>query len=335
MREKIALYTAGSKKGYELIQKLQNSDGSFAKTEHMVFGHYKAPISLSTAGYKKEAEMSLDYIVDRFMEDWDFNKGFCDVSMPLLDNYRNAWIIWGAHVLGRKDVWEPATDYLESCLHPHLGGMPGRKEYHPVESIMDWATSALCAVAFTHVGRLDAARSCCQFLEGMLDSQPEPDDRLYLRKTVDGKIIHFFPPAMSTDFKIEFKQPNQLVWYFGAGMAAFGYLYEKTKEDHYLKQAQRIFNLTKKCHPEVYTVLSSGKIGWGTCVLYSVTGDQAYKDIMLTVGNHLIRTQTDEGGWVRYPLFTSWAAQPPVFGIEATHERSMWLHMMADVLTDK
>lgn len=332
MNEKIEAYKASAKKGIEFLQTIFKADGSFAGTEHMVAGVYKSPKAFITAGLPQQAEQALDFICDRFLDDGDFHNGHCDISMPMTNNYRNAWLIWGAHALNRSDIWEPAADYLNSCINPDLGGLPGRKEYHQHEAIVDWGCSALGTVAFTHIGRLDAARECARFLENMMESQPEPEDRLYLRKTWDGKLYHIFPPHMATDFEVEFQKPDQVVWYFGAAMAGLGYLYQATSETRWLDLAEKIFNLTKLCRPEVYTVLTSSKIGWGCSVLYSATGKQEYADTMITIADHVVATQEEAGGWVRYPLFPDWDGQPPVLGVDVSLERTVWLNFMASSL---
>ncbi len=187
-------------------------------------------------------------------------------------------------------------------------------------------------VAFSHIGRLDAARECARFLEEMLDAQPEPEEKLYLLKTWDGKLYHIIPPHLATEFIVEFQAPDQVVWYFGAAMAGLGYLYNATNEQRWLDTAERIFNLTKKCLLEVYTLLTSAKIGWGSSVLYSITGKKEYADTMVTVADHVVATQEEKGGWVRYPLFPDWDHQPPVLGIDVSLERTIWINFMADSL---
>jgi hypothetical protein len=169
----------------------------------------------------------------------------------------------------------------------------------------------------------------------MLDSQPEPESKLYLRKSWDGKLYHIFPPHMATDFVVAFQKPDQVVWYFGAAMAALGYLYLATDESRWLDAAERVFELTKQCRPEVYTLLTSAKIGWGCSVLYRSTGKQVYADTMVTVADHVVTTQEKAGGWVRYPLFPDWEGQPPVLGVDVSLERTVWLNFIAASLAGR
>ncbi len=332
MQDKIRSYRESAKRGIDFLLTRFGDDSSFKETEHMVAGVYKSPLAFLTAGKNEQAIASLNYIMKRFYDGGDFHNGHCDISQPMTNNYRNAWLCWGAHALGREDVWEPVADYLESCINPELGGMPGRKEYHPCEAILDWGCSALGTVALSHTGRLDGARQCAIFLLEMLDSQPQPDERLYLRKTWDGRLYHIFPPHMATDFMVEFQKPDQVVWYFGAAMAGLGYLYLETGEQTWLDAAERIFALVKMCRPEVYTLLTSAKIGWGCSVLYRATGKKEYAETMITVADHVVATQENEGGWVRYPLFPNWDGQPAVLGVDVSLERTVWLSFMADSL---
>jgi hypothetical protein len=329
MEEQIKAYREAADHGIDFMLRNFNPDGSFKGTEHMVAGVYKSPLAFLTAGKRAEATLALNYIADRFLDDGDFHNGHCDISQPMTNNYRNAWLCWGSHALGRSEIWKPAADYLESCINPQLGGMPGRIEYHQHEAILDWGCSALGTVALTRIGRLDAARDCARFIEEMLGSQPEPQEKLYLRKTWDGRLYHIFPPHMATEYVVEFQKPDQIVWYFGAAMAGLGYLYLATEESRWLDAAERIFDLTTKCRPEVYTLLTSAKIGWGCSVLYRATGKQIYADTMITVADHVMATQETAGGWVRYPLFPDWEKQPPVLGIDVSLERTVWLNFMA------
>lgn len=121
MKEKIEKYKASAQKGIEFLLTCFNPEGSFVGTEHMVAGVYKSPMVFHTAGRQDTAKAALDYIVDQFMDSGDFHNGHCDISQPMNDNYRNAWLIWGAHALNRPDIYEPAADYLESCINPKLG----------------------------------------------------------------------------------------------------------------------------------------------------------------------------------------------------------------------
>ena len=172
MQDKIDTYKAAAKRAAEWSLSFMNADGSYKETEHIVMGMFKAPLAMKTAGYVKEAETTMDYIEKHFFEDGDFNNGHCDPSFSMVNTYRNAWLTWGAHELGRDDLAKAGGDFLESMVHPEIGGMPARKEYHDMFQILDWGSTALVLVALSVLGRKEAAIKCGEFFEKRLDDQP-------------------------------------------------------------------------------------------------------------------------------------------------------------------
>jgi hypothetical protein len=336
MQDKIEKYKAAARRAAEWTLSFMNEDGSYKETEHIVMGMFKAPLAMKTAGYVKEAETTLNYIEKHFFEDGNFNEGHCDPSMSMFNNYRNAWMCWGAHELGRDDLANAGADYLESMVHPEIGGIPCRKEYHDMFQILDWGSTALGLVALSVIGRKEAAIKCGEFLEKMLDDQPEPDERLYLRKLwLNKHLITVCQPHEIPEYVLDFQLPGMAYWYFGAAMAGLTKLYELTQDSRWLKTADRIFGLTQKCRKEVYEDLTSGKIGWGCSWLYQATGDQKYADAVIKVADHQLKIQEQEGGWVRRPIFQSLEEQPNIFGIEVTQERVVWFNYYAQALSSK
>lgn len=334
MQDKIKTYRDAAGLAADWSLGYMKEDGSYQGTDKIVMGMFKAPLAMKTAGYEKEAMATLEYIEKHFFSEGDFNNGHCDPSFPLFNNYRNAWLIWGAHELGRDDLAQAGADFLESQVHPQLGGIPGKKEYHEMHQILDWGATALGLVALSIMGRKEAAIKCGEFFEKMLDDQPEPNDRLYLRRLwATGNLVTAFSPSEMPEFIVDFQMPGMMYWYFGAAMAGLAKLSELTDDSRWLKTADRIFCLTQKCRKEVYEDLTSGKIGWGCSWMYQATGDQKYADVVVKVADYQLKIQESAGGWVRRPLFQSLKDQPNIFGIEVTQERVVWLNYYAQALS--
>jgi rhamnogalacturonyl hydrolase YesR len=163
----------------------------------------------------------------------------------------------------------------------------------------------------------------------MLNQQPEPATSLYLCKRWSGEWITAFAPGEASRFLVQFGKANQIYWYFGIGMAALGKLYLSTGERKWLEFAIRIFDLAKRCSPEVYQSLTSAKVGWGASVIYRITGEKRFEDITLQVGKFLLDTQTEEGIWIRRPQYNSIKDQPMPNSLDTTLERCLWLYEMA------
>ena len=47
----------------------------------------------------------------------------------------------------------------------------------------------------------------------------------------------------------------------------------------------------------LFRILRAGKVGWAASVLYTLTGQQKYKDMAIRVGDNLIDIQAGEGYW--------------------------------------
>ena len=58
-------------------------------------------------------------------------------------------------------------------------------------------------------------------------------------------------------------------------------------------------------------------MGWAASILYTITGDDKYKDIAVRIGDNLIAAQTKRGYW------TGASATKP--SIDVTAEMVIWL----------
>ena len=111
-------YLLSAKKGIDWALARLNPDGSFQGSEVTVNGHYKAPQTLATGGYIREAEQVAAYIGDYFFSGGDFHCGPEETAPPIATNYKNAWLCWGMHTLGAYDLSSPGGDFLERAQHP-------------------------------------------------------------------------------------------------------------------------------------------------------------------------------------------------------------------------
>ena len=316
-------------KGIQWALSLLSERGNFRGSENMLVGHYKALQTLATAGFVREAEKIAGFLQSYFPESGDFNSLPGDPQPAAWANYRNAWLCWGSHTIGAYDLSVRGGEFLELAQSKMNGGIPERCQKQVVEQIVDWGTTASAIIAFLALGKVKSAIKAGEFLCEMLGSQPEPEGSLYICRRWSGELITSFQPGEATRFAVKFGKPNQIYWYLGIGMASLGKLYLATGEKKWLEAAQRTFELTEKCSPEVYQSLTSAKVGWGASVLYRVTGEKRFKEIISHVGSYLLNTQTEEGVWIRRPQFNSIKDQPIPNSLDTTLERCLWLFEMA------
>jgi hypothetical protein len=322
-------FIQAANKGIQWALSLLNEKGNFQGSENMLLGHYKSLQTLATAGFVREAEKIAYFLQSYFPESGDFNSLPGESQPATSANYRNSWLCWGTHTIGAYDLSIRGGEFLELAQNKTNGGIPLRCEKQAADQIVDWGSTACAIIAFLALGKAKSAISAGEFLCEMLEQQPEPEVSLYLCRRWSGELITSFQPGESTRFAVKFGKPNQIYWYFGIGMAALGKLYLATGKKKWLETAIRIFDLTGKCSPEAYQSLTSAKVGWGTSVLYRITGEKRFKDIAEQVGSYLLITQTDEGVWVRRPQFNSVKDQPIPNSLDTTLERCLWLYEIA------
>ncbi|MBW2086896.1 MAG: hypothetical protein JRI54_12850 [Deltaproteobacteria bacterium] len=325
MTDMIDKYLASAIKGIEWSLSILNADGSFHGSETTVTGHYKAPQTLATGGYMREAEQITAYIGSHFFSEGDFHCGPEEPAVPFYTNYKNAWLCWGAQTLGAYDLSSPGGDFLERAQNQKTGCLAEKCSENADEQTAEWGGTACGIVALLAMGRIKIAVKAGEGLIQMLDSQPKPSTHFYLRQNWAGEWITDCPEVLASMFRVEYEKPAQTYWYFGIGMAAFGKLYLATGDSNWLEAGNRVFDLAAKMAPESYQSLTSAKIGWGCATMYRCTGEKKFKDVAIQVADMLVETQTDEGVWLRTPQFDSVEKQPITASLDTTLERCNWL----------
>jgi hypothetical protein len=76
---------------------------------------------------------------------------------------------------------------------------------------------------------------------------------------------------------------------------------------------------------------SSGKAGWGSAMLYRISGDRRFRDVALHVANYISKRQNDDGSWT---LVGAGYADDKGQGLsnsdfDLTAEFSLWLALIA------
>jgi len=327
MEKRLETYLESARKGFEWAIGLINPDGSFRGSEDSITGFFKAPLALATAGYIREATHVLSYVGKHFYADGNFH-GQAREKVYVFGNYQNGWLAWGAHNLGAYQYSYPVADFLAQSQDEKSGAVPEQVEADPAKQKIEWGSSAQVINAFLAMGRLDRAIMVGKSLVNLLESQPDPDNFLFLRKSWSGEWKTEFNPALTNLHRIEFgKAGVNMYWFFGIAMAALGNLYAATGDKQWLDAAERVFQLTKKCDPEVYHHLTSAKVGWGASVLYGITGEKQYQEVLLQVADMLVETQTEEGAWLRRPDFETIEGHPVPPLLDTTLERCIWLYV--------
>ena len=299
-------------------------DGSFRGAEDAVGAYYLAPLAFANGGRLDRAHLICQYVRGRFYRDGDINERAGDPASQVA-NFRNAFFGLSAQRVGAWDLSIGIADRLEGCQHPGLGGFANHNLENGARAL-DVGSSAAALIFLLAAGRLDAARAAGDFIcDAMVDSQPDPDRQVLLRRSWSGDWLTEFDPPDAARHRIELGVPGQTYWFLGITMAALGQLYIATGEGNYLRSARRVFDWALACHPGSFADLTAAKVGWGAAVLFAATGEEQFALRASYVSHVLCVTRLAEGVWLRRPAVTRLADQDVATSLDTTLERICWL----------
>ena len=87
--------------------------------------------------------------------------------------------------------------------------------------------------------------------------------------------------------------------FFHPGIAAgfLARLHMATGEPEWLDLAREYMRFAEGVGEYHFRLLRAGKVGWAASVLYTLTGEDKYRDMAVRVGDNLIERQSAEGYW--------------------------------------
>jgi len=283
-------------RGIAWIVAQQRADGSFCDVEDGVGGYYKVPCALALAGRQREALDLVQWVAEHhFTAEGDFRAPQRKAHEPIHDRwpvYSNAWLVRGAHRLGRWDVSLRGAQFLLRYQVP-CGGFYALDG--PVRFLEPVCTSwgALAALATGHV---EAARRAGDLLVRLVGDQPDPE-RFYFQMDTVGDLITDVPEGEELSHYVDATRRGQIYYNPGITLIFLTHLYRATGEQRYLSASRQILLFAERCADDVYRFPPSGKLGCGCALLYSITGSSEARRAAMRVGNYVVETQTPEGFW--------------------------------------
>ena len=295
-REEIKRLFEAARRGIAWIVAQQRADGSFCDSEDGVGGYYKVPFALALAGHQREALHLVQWVGEHHLTaEGDFRAPQRKAHEAAHDRwpiYSNAWLVQGAHRLGRWDVSLRGAEFLLRYQVPSGGfyALDGQTRFlEPV--CTSWG--GLAALATGHAG---AARRAGDLLVRLVRDQPNPQ-RFYFRMDTEGGLITDVPDGEELSHYVDATRLRQIYYNPGITLIFLTNLYRATGKERYLSASEEILRFTERCAEDVYGFPPSGKLGSGCALLYAITGSQEARRAAGRVGDYLAETQTQEGFW--------------------------------------
>lgn len=305
-------YREPAKKFLHWVENLLQEDGSIRGFPNDLACYYKAPTFFLTQGRGDLANKVLNHIRLNFMQsDGDFmsSKKLKSANPAFVEFwiYTNGWIASGAQRLGRFDISYPAWNY-----------------YKKYESRKDILSAAHLGLTSLYFGDLERAKQCGAFLQRMIDIQDPKSGKFYLMVDENGNLIKNMSSEQKIFEHVDQEQPNQAYFMVGYPLAFLVKLYEATKDEQYLKTAERYFNWILGCTGNIHSFLFAHKVGWAASCYAQITKDPQAIRLANTIANYLVSLQDSNG------LFQP--SEDLLSTIDYSFELAIWLTEIADNL---
>jgi hypothetical protein len=275
-------------------------DGTVEDSQDMVWRYWGLPIALAVSGHSAAAGRFLGWIRENvFTPEGDFGTSPTKKQMPSYA-YQNSWLIEGAHRLGQFDLSQRGMDFITPFWDPETGGFYSSYDGRGDDTEMEIYVTSGCGRAAVYTHRLDVARGVARFLRTVLDEQPNYPQQLYSVYTRGGGLQIEPDPANSMKFVMS-QDSTEDQQFFNPGIAGgfLARLYQATGEAEWLELSKRYMSFAEIASEHLITLkgLRQGKTGWGASVLYTLTGEEKYRDLATRIGDSLLSHQAEDGYW--------------------------------------
>jgi hypothetical protein len=283
--------------------------------------YWGVPIALTVGGHSSGANRMLDWVrKNAFTPEGDFGPT-PEKAESESYGYDNSWLIEGAHRLGQFDLSQRGMDFLVDFWDPASGGFYSSFRGRSADTKMDLYRTSACGRAAVYTGRLGVARGVGRFLHHCMEAQPDFPSRMY---TVFSRAqgLHTEPDPNDELRYVVNQDATTYQRFYNPGIVGgfLARLYQATGEAEWLELARRYMSFAEGASDYLFTMpsLSQGKTGWGAAVLYTLTGEDKYREMAERVGDSILSYQADGGYW--YGLDREKAP-----GVNLTAEMVIWL----------
>ena len=298
--EKIARFETAKRKGVEYLLSHLKPNGELGEVKDG-FYFYRAPWTFTVAGETRAATSVASWVrQNMWTPEGDFDNGL-RVNRDAYA-YRNATFIYGAHMARQFDLSHRSMEHLLSWQDPATGGFSNNLEDDGMSDDMDIPYTVGPGLACIATGYLDEARRVYDYLVRVYEQQDELPDRFYYnlsRKT--GRVIREYPEDDRFWYVVESQEARPQRWTIGGIATAFlCRLYLADPKDEYIELARKYMQFSMDSTPRQFEFPQVCKSGWGSSLIYQVTGEDRYRDWTYKLGDWFADTQSDDGAWRRF-----------------------------------
>jgi hypothetical protein len=278
----------------------QNQNGSWINLDDAkVDAFYKVSWALMATGQPAAAHRALNYtFMNFFTDDGDFIPREHPSHKKVHYLYPNAYLIVGSMIAGRYEIAIPAVNFLLNHQDANHGGFYSQSNNPNSKNISDTVSTSAAGVACLAAGRIDAARRVAEFLKNIVDIQPALNNCFFTTIQPNGLLITDLKDNKEVFLRIiDVRKENQFWYALGLPFAFLVQLASATGEKRYYDLAQWYFDFQMRClNP--WDGSDSGKAAWGCAMLYRITGEKRYLEIVFHIAENILSKQNADGSWL-------------------------------------
>jgi len=297
-RERLRAFRNTRDRATRWILSHQRGDGSLGDARDG-YHFYRAPWTLALVGETQAASAVCGWFRHTMLT----QDGRIDGPMRVFRDawaYRDSALIVGAQMLGQYDLSHGLMAELRRWQDPASGGFANDRlpsgEMGDDQSIPYAAGPGFAALA---TGDLTMARGVAGFLRRIYDAQPDlPDRFFYDWSRARQAPTTEFAEADQFWYVVDNTADRNQRWTIGGIAAGFlCRLYLTDPRPEYLDLARRYQAFSMAATPAQFKYGPVCKSGWGSSLLYEITGESAYEAWTYRMGEWFVEHQSAEGFW--------------------------------------
>ncbi len=301
--DRMARYLDARRRGTDFLLSRQRPDGCIGDPERG-FDYYRGPWTMGLVGETRAAHAVCDFIRRNLLTP----DGRIDGPLRRIRtdwSYRDATLIVGAHHLGEYDLSLGVLPELLRWQDPISGGFSNDREADGgMSDTMDVPYACGGGFAALAVGRMDVALRVATFLRAIWEAQtmdPATDlpgifDCVWSRSRQ--RTYRPGDAGYDPDMAVDNAADRMQRWTVGGIGAGFlSRLWFATGDRQWLDLARRYQAFSMAATDAQFRYPSACKSSWGSSLLYQATGEAAYRDWTMRLGDWYVALQGEDGAW--------------------------------------
>ena len=297
-RARLDAFIATRRRATDWLLAQQNADGSLGDPRDGYF-FYRAPWTFALVGETEAGSAVCGW----FRRNLLTPDGRIDGPFRVYNDawaYRDSALIVGAQMLGQYDLSVGLMPELLRWQDPASGGFANDRlptgEMGDDQSIPYAAGPGFAALA---TGDLPTARRVAEFLARIHAAQTELPDRFFYDWSRDRQApTREFDPKEAFWYVVENQADRNQRWTIGGIAAGFlCRLYLAEPRPEYLDLARRYQAFSMAATPAQFQYGPVCKSGWGSSLMYEITGEPEYEAWTYRMGDWFVEHQDPAGFW--------------------------------------